>query len=67
MIPTGSEIEITLENKVFLEALITKARRIKVPVIVGQIETQQVWESLNEIGIDAGQGVLFGPPVVLSS
>lgn len=53
-------------NNSFINVLVDKAHSINVPVIAGQVESSQAWDSLSSIGIDAGQGHFFGKPVIVA-
>lgn len=50
----------------FIKTLVINAHGLNVPVIAGQVENSQVWDFLNTLGVDAGQGHLFGRPVIFA-
>ena len=50
----------------FIKTLVINAHGLNVPVIAGQVESSQVWDFLNTLGVDAGQGHLFGRPVIFA-
>lgn len=50
----------------FIKTLVVNAHGLNVPVIAGQVENSHVWEFLSTLGVDAGQGYLFGRPVIFA-
>jgi diguanylate cyclase (GGDEF)-like protein len=58
---------VSIQHDSFINTLVTSAHKNKVPVIVGHVESQQVWNSLILMGVDAGQGLFFGQPVTVTS
>ncbi|WP_435275826.1 EAL domain-containing protein [Psychrobium sp. nBUS_13] len=54
------------QSRGFIKTLVINAHGLNVPVIAGQVESSQVWDFLNTLGVDAGQGHLFGRPVIFA-
>ncbi|MCG7531403.1 EAL domain-containing protein [Psychrobium sp. MM17-31] len=64
--PENQPIVEAQQSSGFIKTLVSNAHDINVPVIAGQVENSQVWEFLNTLGVDAGQGHLFGRPVIFT-
>ena len=50
----------------FIKTLVVNAHGLNVQVVAGQVENSHVWEFLSTLGVDAGQGYLFGRPVIFA-
>jgi len=48
------------ERATFVSSLVAIAHSINIPVIASQVEQSAEWDSLNNLGVDAVQGNLFG-------
>jgi len=55
------------EDVSFIKQLVASAHEINVAVIVDRVEDKKSWAALNKLGIDAGQGYLFGEAIVIAS
>jgi len=51
----------------FVKLLVASAHDVNVLVIIDHVETQQAWTALSKLGIDAGQGKIFGKSIVIAS
>ncbi|HEC12655.1 MAG TPA: EAL domain-containing protein [Acidiferrobacteraceae bacterium] len=56
------KLEESPENQFFIRSLADIARGLEIKVIAESIETQEEWEILTELHVDAGQGYYLGRP-----
>jgi EAL domain-containing protein (putative c-di-GMP-specific phosphodiesterase class I) len=55
----GQPHNISKKSDDFIKTLVADAHKFNAPVIVGHVESKQ-GDSLSQLGVDAGQGYLFG-------
>jgi EAL domain-containing protein (putative c-di-GMP-specific phosphodiesterase class I) len=50
------------DNRFFLRAIADIAHGLDMLVIADSVETEPVWDALQDLGIDGGRGFWLGPP-----
>jgi len=63
----GPSLEQFNQDVSFIKQLVTSAHEINVAVVVDHVENKKSWAELNKLGIDGGQGDLFGEAIVIAS
>lgn len=53
-------IDQNMENQFFVQTLVKIAHGLDIQIIAESVETRQEWETLQSLGVDAGQGYWLG-------